>query len=61
MPHIIQIVANISPLYHATELVRPLITHQPLQLVWLHLGLLLAFTVVAFIISSKMLQKRMVN
>lgn len=61
MPHIVQILAYITPLYHALALVRPLITHQPIHFFWLHFSVLLLYTTLAYWIAVNLLKRRMIN
>lgn len=61
MPHPVQLIAQVLPLHHAVVLVRPLMTGGNVTYVGLHLGVLLIYTVIAYSIAVKLLQKRLIS
>lgn len=61
MPVAIQTIAKILPLYNAVVIVRPLIVGRPIHDLFLHVGVLVAYTVVAYLIAVPLLRKRVIN
>lgn len=61
MPLAIQQAANFLPLYHAIQLVRPLMTGGQLTLTLLHLGVLLFYIALAYPIAVKGISKRLTD
>jgi lipooligosaccharide transport system permease protein len=54
-------VAQILPLANAVELIRPAMLGRPLDDPWLHVGVLVAYVVVAFLISAVLFRRRMMR
>lgn len=61
MPSIIQYMAKALPLYHAIALVRPLMTGLIPNEILLHLGVLIAYTLVGFWLARFFLQRKVIN
>jgi len=59
MPPMVQQAAGLLPLTHAIELVRPLMTGQPLGGVALHLGVILFYAVAALALAAGLIQRRL--
>ncbi len=59
LPEILQQILHVLPLVHAVELVRPLMAGQPVTNVALHLGVLLVYGVVGYVIATHWIQKRL--
>lgn len=61
MPMIIQQVAKLLPLYHTIQLVRPLMIGKPVSHLTLHLGVIILYTIGAYLIASHLLKKKVVS
>lgn len=61
LPDFAQMLAQILPLTHAVELVRPLMTELPLNNPWLHTGVLLAYSSVAFALAVRLAGRRLLK
>jgi lipooligosaccharide transport system permease protein len=61
MPPIVQQAAGLLPLTHAIELVRPLMTGQPVDGVVLHLAVLLFYAVVSLVVAGRLIEKRLLR
>ncbi|MCW8827646.1 MAG: ABC transporter permease [Gammaproteobacteria bacterium] len=59
MPPLVQQAAALLPLTHAIELVRPMMTGQPLSNVPLHLAVLLAYAVAALLLAGRLIERRL--
>lgn len=59
MPLLVQQAAKLLPLTHAIELVRPLMTGQPVSGVALHLGVILLYSLAGLALSAHLIQRRM--
>lgn len=59
MPALVQDVANLLPLTHAIELVRPLMTGQPIDNIALHLGVILLYCVAGLGLAGHLIQRRL--
>jgi len=59
MPMLVQQAAGLLPLTHAIELVRPLMTGQPVNGVALHLGVILLYCIVALALAGHLIQRRL--
>ena len=59
LPAAARAVAQVLPLANAVELIRPAMLGRPLDDPWLHLGVLAAYTVVAFLIAAVLFRRRM--
>lgn len=58
MPQVVQGIALALPLSHLVELVRPLMTGQSLQDVWLHLTVLVGYGLLALQVAAYLLYRR---
>lgn len=61
MPAVVQQATGLLPLTHAIELVRPLMTGQPLENVALHLLVLLAYAVASLLLAGRLIERRLLN
>ncbi|WP_118178953.1 ABC transporter permease [Paraburkholderia phosphatilytica] len=61
LPAAARAVAQVLPLANAVELIRPAMLGRPLDDPWLHLGVLAAYTVVAFLIAAVLFRRRMMR
>lgn len=59
MPPLVQQAAGLLPLTHAIELVRPLMTGQPVTGVALHLGVILFYAVIMLSLALTLIQRRL--
>lgn len=59
MPPLVQQAAGLLPLTHAIEMVRPLMTGQPLHGVVLHLAVLLAYALAALVLAGYLIERRL--
>ncbi len=59
MPSFIQQVATLLPLTHAIELVRPLMTGQPVNDVLSHLGVILLYCLAGLLLAAHLIQRRL--
>jgi lipooligosaccharide transport system permease protein len=60
LPEPLQAVVYALPLVHAIEIIRPLVAGLPVQNVALHLGVLVTYSAVGFVIAAKLARKRLV-
>lgn len=61
MPVIIQHIAQIFPLYHAVELVRPLFVGRTIERPFLHISIILIYTIVAYVLASGIFRRKMIS
>ena len=61
LPLLAQKIALLLPLTHAVLLLRPLLTGQMPGAVWLHLGVLLAYALVAYLLAAYWLRRRLLR
>ena len=61
LPDFARILVEILPLSHAVALVRPLVAGQALTDVALHIGVLLAYTVVGYVAASIFIRRRLIK
>lgn len=61
MPTAVKIAAQLTPLYHAIQLIRPLMANQPLHNFWIHLSVLIIYTLIAYSLAVNLLKRRMIN
>ncbi len=61
MPAFVKVLAHLSPLYYAIELIRPLMTNRALQYPLINLCVIIIFTFIAYTIAVKLMQKRIIN
>ncbi|MGI4813702.1 MAG: ABC transporter permease [Janthinobacterium lividum] len=54
-------ITAVLPLAHAIDLIRPAMLGRPIDSPWLHVGVLLAYAVVATAIAGQLLQRRMMR
>jgi lipooligosaccharide transport system permease protein len=59
MPAAVRLGAGLLPLYHAVELVRPLMTGTPLSSPLVHLGVLGLYTVSAYWLAVRLIGRRL--
>lgn len=59
MPMLVQQAAGLLPLTHAIDLVRPLMTGQPVNGVALHLGVILIYCIAALSLAGHLIQRRL--
>jgi lipooligosaccharide transport system permease protein len=59
MPVLVQQAAALLPLTHAIELVRPLMTGQPVNGAVLHLGVILFYCIAALMLAAHLIQRRL--
>lgn len=59
MPAPVQQVATLLPLTHAIELVRPLMTGQPMNGIALHLGVILLYCLAGLALAAHLIQRRL--
>lgn len=60
MPKAVQYIAQALPLHHTVVLVRPLMTGGTVQNPLLHLAVLLIYTIIAYLIAVRLVQKRLI-
>lgn len=61
LPDFVQILAQALPLTHAVALVRPLLTEMPLNMPWLHVGVLVLYAVAGFTLASHLAARRLLR
>lgn len=61
LPPPVQHSVQLFPLSHALELVRPLMNGEPVTQVWLHCGVLIAYSIAAIILARCLIQQRMLS
>jgi len=61
LPTAVQWLAQILPLTHAVALVRPLLTELPLTGLWLHIGVLLFYSIAGTVIAIRLAQRRLIT
>jgi lipooligosaccharide transport system permease protein len=61
LPEIARHVTQMLPLYHAVELIRPAMLARPLDAVALHVGVLIAYSVVPFLLCAWLFRRRMMK
>jgi lipooligosaccharide transport system permease protein len=59
MPEAVQKAAALLPLTHAIELVRPLMTGQPVTGIAMHLGVILLYCMVSLALAGQLIQRRL--
>ncbi|HYM48205.1 MAG TPA: ABC transporter permease [Burkholderiaceae bacterium] len=59
LPQWLQVIVQFLPLSHAVDLLRPLVSGQALSNVGLHLAVLAAYAVVGYLISVRLIRKRL--
>ncbi len=59
LPEAVQLAVRLLPLSHAVELARPLMTGGPLENIWTHLLVILAYSLTALYAATKLLQRRL--
>lgn len=60
LPHWLQIAVQFLPLTHAVALVRPLVVGLPVEQAWLHLGVLITYTLAAYYLAVVLVRRRLV-
>lgn len=61
LPQFAQLLAQILPLTHAVDLVRPLLTQLPLEHPWLHVAVLAAYAVIGFAVAAHLAGRRLLR
>jgi lipooligosaccharide transport system permease protein len=61
LPPALQGAANLLPLTHAVAVARPLLLGQAPQAVAMHLGVLAATTVIAYLIAARLTRRRLLR
>lgn len=61
LPELVQMLAKSLPLYHAIALVRPLMTGGEMSLVVAHIAVLVAYVVVAGMLATSQIKKRLIK
>ncbi len=61
LPEIARHVTQTLPLYHAVELIRPAMLARPLDAPALHVGVLIAYSVVPFLLCAWLFRRRMMK
>lgn len=61
LPSAVQAVAKALPLYHGVAVVRPLLLGELAQGLWLHLGVLAAYAIVAFYVALVLTRRRLLK
>lgn len=61
MPYLVQQAAKLFPLYHAVQIVRPLMVNQPVHNLWLHLSVLIAYAIAAYFVAVILLKRRVIS
>lgn len=61
LPDGVQILAQILPLYHGVEIVRPLMTGQSIDAFWLHLAVMLLYGVLGAWVAIQKIEKRLIR
>lgn len=61
MPLFIQQIAKILPLYHAVQIVRPLLIGAPVTHIFSHLSVILLYTIAAYLVAVALLKKRVIS
>jgi len=61
LPELVQMLAKSLPLYHAIALVRPLMTGGEMSLVVVHIGVLVAYGMVAGMLATSQIKKRLIK
>ncbi|MBQ0725070.1 MAG: ABC transporter permease [Cycloclasticus sp.] len=61
LPSMVQVLAKSLPLYHAISLVRPLMTGGEVTHIMLHLSVLVVFGLIAGLLASQRIQKRLIK
>ncbi|OGA38518.1 MAG: nodulation protein NodJ [Betaproteobacteria bacterium RIFCSPLOWO2_12_FULL_68_19] len=61
LPSAVQAVAKALPLYHGVAVVRPLLRGELAQGLWLHLGVLAAYAIVAFYVALVLTRRRLLK
>jgi lipooligosaccharide transport system permease protein len=61
LPAAVRAIADILPLTHAVDLVRPLAFGTLPELVFIHIGVLLAITLIAFWLAVALARRRLLN
>jgi len=61
LPQFAQVLAQILPLTHAVDLVRPLLTDLPLTQPWLHVSVLAAYAITGFAIAAHLAGRRLLR
>lgn len=59
MPEIVAAIAQLLPLTHSLEIIRPLMVGQPIESLPLHLTVLSLYTLSALLIASKLVKRRL--
>lgn len=61
LPQFAQALAQVLPLTHAVDLVRPLLTRLPLVHPWLHVLVLLVYAVAGFVLAARLAGRRLLR
>ncbi|HXH71339.1 MAG TPA: ABC transporter permease [Mariprofundaceae bacterium] len=61
LPQFAQLLAQVLPLTHAVDLVRPLLTQLPLVHPWLHVAVLAAYAVAGFALAAHLAGRRLLR
>jgi len=61
LPAFVQIIAQILPLTHAVDLIRPLLTEMPLTMPWLHIGVLAIYATAGFMLAARLASRRLLR
>ena len=59
MPEAIQLGATVLPLTHAVAIVRPLVTGTPVDSLWPHLAVVLAYAAFGFALATFLIRRRL--
>jgi len=61
LPEFAQTIVHVLPLSHAVALIRPLVAGQPLEQVFLHVGVLLAYAGVGYLAATIFIRRRLIR
>lgn len=61
MPLLVQHLASWLPLYHGINIIRPLMTGQPIYDVALHLMILIIYAVITYLIAAHLIRRRLIG
>lgn len=59
MPHFVQVAAQLLPLTHTIDIIRPLTTGAPIENLLLHLAVLTLYGVVTYLLALRLVRKRL--
>jgi lipooligosaccharide transport system permease protein len=59
LPPLLQEIVHWLPLVHAVELVRPLVAGLPVSNIVLHLGVLITYGIVGYLVAVRLVRKRL--